>query len=245
MRSRCFPGPLEADVLHTVKATANRIRENGGEFVLPVKENRRTLFDALDALPSEQVPVRSPRHRQGTRPDQHPDHPGPARTRGPAVPARQLRPGAVVNRVSSLNPSPCFIDPLAYRRREILLSMEWEGRFGNNCWPLGQSPRFVVISPDAKYAFVSGHSTTGVVTPSCSRPAPRSRRSRSEATPSTSSWPRAARPPTWSASIPERSPRSTPRPPRPATRSRSRAPRPIPVQGAPSYIAIKAGSVAS
>ena len=35
----------------------------------------------------------------------------------------------------------------------------------NNCWPLGQSPRFVVISPDAKYAFVSGHLATGVATP--------------------------------------------------------------------------------
>ena len=42
---------VTADALHTVKATANRIRERGGEFVLPVKENRRALFDALDALP--------------------------------------------------------------------------------------------------------------------------------------------------------------------------------------------------
>ncbi|MGH3406376.1 MAG: transposase [Streptosporangiaceae bacterium] len=42
---------VTADALHTVKATANHIREHGGEFVLPVKENRRTLFDALDALP--------------------------------------------------------------------------------------------------------------------------------------------------------------------------------------------------
>ena len=29
----------------------------GGEFVLPVKENRRALFDALDALPWGQVPI--------------------------------------------------------------------------------------------------------------------------------------------------------------------------------------------
>jgi predicted transposase YbfD/YdcC len=48
---------VTADALHTVKATANRIRERGGEFVLPVKENRRALFDALDALPWGQVPV--------------------------------------------------------------------------------------------------------------------------------------------------------------------------------------------
>jgi predicted transposase YbfD/YdcC len=48
---------VTADALHTVKATANRIHDHGGEFVLPVKENRRALFDALDALPWGQVPV--------------------------------------------------------------------------------------------------------------------------------------------------------------------------------------------
>jgi predicted transposase YbfD/YdcC len=48
---------VTADALHTVKATASHIHERGGEFVLPVKENRRALFDALDALPWGQVPV--------------------------------------------------------------------------------------------------------------------------------------------------------------------------------------------
>jgi predicted transposase YbfD/YdcC len=48
---------VTADALHTVKATANHIHEHGGEFVLPVKENRRALFDALDALPWAKVPV--------------------------------------------------------------------------------------------------------------------------------------------------------------------------------------------
>jgi predicted transposase YbfD/YdcC len=48
---------VTADALHTVKATANHIHERGGEFVLPVKENRRALFDVLDALPWGQVPV--------------------------------------------------------------------------------------------------------------------------------------------------------------------------------------------
>lgn len=48
---------VTADALHTVKATANHIREHGGEFVLPVKENRRALFDAIDALPWDQVPI--------------------------------------------------------------------------------------------------------------------------------------------------------------------------------------------
>jgi predicted transposase YbfD/YdcC len=48
---------VTADALHTVKATAEFIRAGGGEFVLPVKENRKALFDALDALPWHQVPV--------------------------------------------------------------------------------------------------------------------------------------------------------------------------------------------
>lgn len=48
---------VTADALHTVKATAQHIHERGGEFVLPVKENRRALFDALDALPWKDVPI--------------------------------------------------------------------------------------------------------------------------------------------------------------------------------------------
>jgi predicted transposase YbfD/YdcC len=48
---------VTADALHTVKATAEFICEGGGEFALPVKENRKALFDALDALPWHQVPV--------------------------------------------------------------------------------------------------------------------------------------------------------------------------------------------
>jgi len=42
---------VTADALHTVKATAEIIHERGGQFVFPVKENRRALFDALNALP--------------------------------------------------------------------------------------------------------------------------------------------------------------------------------------------------
>jgi predicted transposase YbfD/YdcC len=48
---------VTADALHAVKATAEFICDHGGEFVLPVKENRRVLFNALDALPWDQVPV--------------------------------------------------------------------------------------------------------------------------------------------------------------------------------------------
>ena len=48
---------VTADALRTVKATANHIHDHGGEFVLPVKENRRALFDALDALPWGQAPI--------------------------------------------------------------------------------------------------------------------------------------------------------------------------------------------
>ncbi len=48
---------VTADALHTVKATASHIHEHGGEFVLPVKENRRALSGALNALPWGQVPI--------------------------------------------------------------------------------------------------------------------------------------------------------------------------------------------
>ena len=41
----------------TVKATAEFIHEAGGEFILPVEENRKALFDVLDALPWHQVPI--------------------------------------------------------------------------------------------------------------------------------------------------------------------------------------------
>jgi predicted transposase YbfD/YdcC len=48
---------VTADALHTVKATADHIHQHGGHFVLPVKENRQALFDALNALPWEQTPI--------------------------------------------------------------------------------------------------------------------------------------------------------------------------------------------
>lgn len=48
---------VTADALHTVKATAELIRSCGGQFVFPVKENRRALFDALDALPWQSTPI--------------------------------------------------------------------------------------------------------------------------------------------------------------------------------------------
>ena len=48
---------VTADALHTVKATAEFISGAGGEFVLPVKENRKALFDALDALPWHDAPI--------------------------------------------------------------------------------------------------------------------------------------------------------------------------------------------
>ena len=48
---------VTADALHTVKATAEFICEHGGEFVLPVKENRKALSGALDGLPWHEVPI--------------------------------------------------------------------------------------------------------------------------------------------------------------------------------------------
>ena len=79
------------DAIHTVKATAEFIRGGGGEFVLPVKENRKALFDALDALPWHEVPVaHSATGRGHRRITTH--HPGAARAGGSAVPARQPGP---------------------------------------------------------------------------------------------------------------------------------------------------------
>ncbi|WP_249715171.1 ISAs1 family transposase [Rhizomonospora bruguierae] len=48
---------ITADALHTVKATAELIYQRGGQFVFPVKENRRALFDALDTLPWTSTPI--------------------------------------------------------------------------------------------------------------------------------------------------------------------------------------------
>jgi predicted transposase YbfD/YdcC len=56
---------VTADALHTVKATAEFIHDNGGEFVLPVKENRQALFDALDVLPWDQAPVAHSQTQKG------------------------------------------------------------------------------------------------------------------------------------------------------------------------------------
>jgi hypothetical protein len=48
---------VTADALHTVKPTAGYIHDHGGEFVLPVKENRQALFGAPGTLPWHQAPV--------------------------------------------------------------------------------------------------------------------------------------------------------------------------------------------
>lgn len=62
--AQCILGALNlngatvtADALHTVKATAELIHRRDGQFVFPVKENRQALFDALDVLPWNQIPV--------------------------------------------------------------------------------------------------------------------------------------------------------------------------------------------
>jgi hypothetical protein len=70
---------VTADALHTVKATAGFICDHGEEFVLPVKENRKALFEVLDALPW----IRSRSRTQlltRPRPDHHPHYPGHAST---------------------------------------------------------------------------------------------------------------------------------------------------------------------
>lgn len=56
---------VSAGALRTVKATAGFIHQGGGEFVLPVKENRKALLDAIDALPWHEVPVAHPASDRG------------------------------------------------------------------------------------------------------------------------------------------------------------------------------------
>ncbi|WP_196222451.1 ISAs1 family transposase [Micromonospora sp. CP22] len=48
---------VTADALHTVKATAELICQRGGQFVFAVKENRRALFDTLNALSWADTPI--------------------------------------------------------------------------------------------------------------------------------------------------------------------------------------------
>jgi predicted transposase YbfD/YdcC len=48
---------VTADALHTVKATAKHIHDHGGQFIFPVKQNRRALFDAINALPWTDAPI--------------------------------------------------------------------------------------------------------------------------------------------------------------------------------------------
>ena len=80
---------VTADALHTVKATAEFIHRGRrgvraageGEPPGPVRRARRAALGP--------GPDRAHRHRPRPRPDHHPHHPGAARARGSAVPARQ------------------------------------------------------------------------------------------------------------------------------------------------------------
>ncbi|HEX9354824.1 MAG TPA: ISAs1 family transposase [Streptosporangiaceae bacterium] len=48
---------ITADALHCQRATADYLHQRGAEFVLPVKDNQPSLFDALDALPWQDAEV--------------------------------------------------------------------------------------------------------------------------------------------------------------------------------------------
>jgi predicted transposase YbfD/YdcC len=48
---------ITADALHCQRADADYLHKRGAEFVLPVKDNQPGLFDALDALRWQDVPV--------------------------------------------------------------------------------------------------------------------------------------------------------------------------------------------
>ena len=80
---------VTADALHTVKATAEYICQGGGEFILPVKENRKTLFEAVEAQPWHQVPNAHTATDRWPRPGYDPHHPGVAGVGRPAVLARE------------------------------------------------------------------------------------------------------------------------------------------------------------
>jgi hypothetical protein len=58
-------------VPHTVKATAELVHQCGGQFVFPVKENRQALFDALNTLPWNHIPVADSSMDKGHTPITH------------------------------------------------------------------------------------------------------------------------------------------------------------------------------
>jgi hypothetical protein len=80
---------VTADALHTVKATAEHGHEHGGEFVLPVKENRRALFRRRRCAALDPGPDHSHCHRHRPWQSHHPHHPGTACPKKSAIPARQ------------------------------------------------------------------------------------------------------------------------------------------------------------
>jgi hypothetical protein len=79
---------ITADALHTQRAHAEYLHERGAGFVFTVKQNQPTLFAALDALDWSAVPITARQIDTSHAPGHHPHHPGAARTRGPALPAR-------------------------------------------------------------------------------------------------------------------------------------------------------------
>lgn len=83
---------VTADALHTVKATAKLVHQQGGQFVLPAKENRPAFVRRAQRPALGRRSDRSREHRDWARPDHPPHHPGPARPTRPVVSARQPKP---------------------------------------------------------------------------------------------------------------------------------------------------------
>jgi predicted transposase YbfD/YdcC len=48
---------VTADALHTQRATADYVHGRGADFAFPARDNQPGLFDVLDALPWQDVPV--------------------------------------------------------------------------------------------------------------------------------------------------------------------------------------------
>lgn len=57
-----------------------------------------------------------------------------------------------------LDPSPCSLDPLGYRRHEVVRSAAWTLRFGSEYWPTvlrSQPYGFIVSAPEARLSGVA------------------------------------------------------------------------------------------
>jgi predicted transposase YbfD/YdcC len=154
---------VTADALHPVKATANFIHDHGGEFVLPVKENRRALSDALDALPWGQVPI--------------------------AHTATDKGHGRITTRTIQVLPAPEDL-PFPHVSQVFLIERYVTGLHGQ---PISATAALGVASPepgqaDAAALAMSGNSGRLSLCTGCATPCTKKTNPRSEPDPDPGSW---------------------------------------------------------